>query len=112
MRLMADRVGPTGRVVGLDLDGRLGREAAAILATQGYPQCTFIEGDLQSVEFLGRELFDFVFARIVLHHLDDPTSGLRNMHRFVKAGGRSRRWRGDSQLQVQGRAARPGASRS
>jgi SAM-dependent methyltransferase len=88
MRLMADRVGPAGRVVGLDVDGRLGREAAAVLASRGYTQCTFIEGDLQTVEFAGRELFDFVFARIVLQHLDDPILGLRNMYRRVKPGGR------------------------
>lgn len=43
---------------------------------------------MQRVEFLGHELFDFVFGRIVLHHLDDPISGLRNMYRFVKEGGR------------------------
>src|SRR5690242_2943806 len=60
MRLMADRVGLAGRVVGLDVDGRLGRESAAILARLGYSQCTFIEGDLQSVEFSNHEMFDFV----------------------------------------------------
>jgi ubiquinone/menaquinone biosynthesis C-methylase UbiE len=88
MRLMADRVGPSGRVVGLDVDGRLGREAADILASRGYTQCTFIEGDLQSLEFANNELFDFVFARIVLQHLDDAILGLRNMYRRVKPRGR------------------------
>lgn len=86
MRLMADRVGRGGRVVGLDVDGRLGREAAANLAARGYTQCTFIEGDLQSIEFAER--FDFVFSRILLHHLNDPIQGLRNMYRCVKPGGR------------------------
>jgi ubiquinone/menaquinone biosynthesis C-methylase UbiE len=87
VRLMADRVGPSGRVVGLDVDGRLGREAAALLANHGYAQCAFVEGDLQSIEFEGRELFDFVLARIVLQHLKDPIQGLRNMYRHVKPGG-------------------------
>src|SRR5215467_4481792 len=31
MRLMAERVGPTGRVVGIDLDGKLGSEALSVL---------------------------------------------------------------------------------
>jgi len=88
IRLMADRVGPGGRVVGLDVDGRLGREAAANLAARGYTQCTFIEGDLQRIEFAEGELFDFVFSRILLHHLNDPILGLRNMYRCVKPGGR------------------------
>ena len=43
MRLMADRVGASGKVVGLDVDGKLGREAATILNSRGYTQCTFIE---------------------------------------------------------------------
>ena len=32
MRLMAERVGPTGRVVGVDVDANLGRESVALLA--------------------------------------------------------------------------------
>jgi ubiquinone/menaquinone biosynthesis C-methylase UbiE len=88
MRLMADRVGPGGRVVGLDVDGKLGREGVAQLAARGYSQCTFIENDLQSVEFQERESFDLVFSRILLHHLDDPILGLRNMYRYVRPGGR------------------------
>lgn len=48
MRLMAQRVGPTGRIVGIDVDGKLGREALSVLKGKGYQQCSFIEGNLES----------------------------------------------------------------
>ena len=43
MRLMAQRVGPTGRVVGIDVDAKLGRETLSVLKSKGYQQCSFIE---------------------------------------------------------------------
>ncbi|HLK63657.1 MAG TPA: methyltransferase domain-containing protein [Bryobacteraceae bacterium] len=88
MRLMADFVGPTGRVVGLDLDGDLGRHSVQDLSSRGYTQCEFIEGDLRSLDPAATGQFDFVFARIVVIHLQDAILGLGNMYRFVKPGGR------------------------
>ena len=35
MRLMADRVGPSGRVIGIEIDGALGARALADLRAQG-----------------------------------------------------------------------------
>src|SRR5258707_14882516 len=42
MRLMAERVGPAGRVVGLDTDAELGRAAVDMLRAAGHRQGSFI----------------------------------------------------------------------
>jgi ubiquinone/menaquinone biosynthesis C-methylase UbiE len=87
MRLMAERVGPSGRVVGLDLDHNLGRESVSSLVGKGHGQCTFVEGDLYGVEHLDDQPFDLVFARIVFFHLADPISALQKMFSWLKLGG-------------------------
>ncbi|HEY1487503.1 MAG TPA: methyltransferase domain-containing protein, partial [Micromonosporaceae bacterium] len=50
MRLMAERVGPSGRVVGLDLDADLGRAALATLHAAGHEQCSYVEGDIEGTD--------------------------------------------------------------
>ena len=87
MRLMAERVGPTGKVVGLDMDGNLGREALSALLGMGHHQCSFVEGDMQSLEQTANDRFDFAYAGLVAEHMDDPIHGLRQMYRWVKPGG-------------------------
>jgi len=87
MRVMADRVGKTGRVVGLDIDGNLGREGLSVLHGIGYTQCSFVEGDLQSLEKNESNRFDLVYGRLVVEHMDDPIDGLKQMYRWVKPGG-------------------------
>jgi ubiquinone/menaquinone biosynthesis C-methylase UbiE len=88
MRLMAERVGPTGKIVGIDVDGTLGREALSALVSKGYGQCAFIQGDLGILEQMGSDAFDLVFARLLLMHLDEPILALRKMYSRVKPGGR------------------------
>src|SRR5215467_2215807 len=65
MRVMAERVGKTGRVVGLDLDGDLGREGLSVLHDLGHTQCSFVEGDLQSPAKSESNRFDLVYGRLV-----------------------------------------------
>ena len=88
MRLMAQRVGPTGRIVGIDVDAKLGREMLSILRSKGYQQCSFIEGNVESLEQIDSDRFDLVFARLLLMHLDDPILALRKMYSLVRPGGR------------------------
>ena len=48
MRLMAERVGPTGRVVGLDTDEDLGRTRSMLcLRASGLEQCAFVPADVE-----------------------------------------------------------------
>src|SRR5262245_361133 len=61
MRLMAERVGPTGEVVGVDLDRELGEDAVARLLYAGYERCRFVHADVRDAP---DGPFDLVFARL------------------------------------------------
>src|SRR5262245_41545505 len=52
MRLMAQRVGPSGRVVGIDADARLGGQALRMLHDAGHRQCEFVQVDLTGDEVI------------------------------------------------------------
>jgi ubiquinone/menaquinone biosynthesis C-methylase UbiE len=87
VRLMAERVGPTGRVVGIDADARLGAQMLSILRGGGYEQCSFVEGNVQDLEQIEVGSFDLVFSRLLLLHLEDPVQALRRMYSRVRPGG-------------------------
>ena len=82
---LARRVGPDGRVVGIDccqafLD--VGREDAA---AAGLDNVSFIEGDAQSHDFAPE--YDFVFSRFGTMFFENPVRGLRNMRTAMKPDG-------------------------
>jgi SAM-dependent methyltransferase len=82
MELMAERVGPTGRVTGMDLDAGLGSDAAARCGGQFV--AADVEKDDDAVPAGG---FDLVFGRLILLHVADPAAVLRRMWRWVAPGG-------------------------
>ena len=84
MRLLAERVGPSGSVTGVDLDGRIAAEAAEALRAEVDAEISFIEGDVHSLD-LGS--FDVVYVRLVLMHLADPVAVLRRLWELVAPGG-------------------------
>ncbi|MCT2587732.1 class I SAM-dependent methyltransferase [Actinophytocola gossypii] len=84
MRLLAQRVGPSGSVTGVDLDGRIGAEAVAVLRSEVDAEVSFVEGDVHALD-LGR--FDVVYVRLVLMHLPDPVALLRRLWELVAPGG-------------------------
>lgn len=89
MRLMAERVGPEGRVTGLDIDGRIGREAIARLAATGGPAVHhFIEADLTTLGDVPGAPFDLVFARLIVIHMAAPLQLMQRLWSWVKPGGR------------------------
>ncbi len=82
---LASRVGPGGRVVGLDcckafLD--YGRKDAA---SRGVTNVSFIEGDALLDRF--EPEYDFVFSRFGTMFFSNPVAGLRNMLSALKPGG-------------------------
>jgi SAM-dependent methyltransferase len=87
MRLMGDRVGPGGRVTGVDVDGRLGRLALGELRGEGGSEFEFVEGDALKLETVPATPFDLSFCRLVLMHLSDPVALLEKMHHWTKPGG-------------------------
>jgi ubiquinone/menaquinone biosynthesis C-methylase UbiE len=87
MRLMAARVGTTGRVVGLDTDADLGRTAVETLRAAGHGQCSYLEADVERDPDVPDGGFDLVFGRLVLLHLTDAVAALRRMWRWTAPGG-------------------------
>ena len=69
MRAMAERVGPAGRVLGIDADPELGARTLATLHGAGHHQCSFQTQDLTTGEPIPGAPFDLVYARLLLFHL-------------------------------------------
>ncbi len=87
MRLMAERVGATGRVVGMDVDAVLAGHAIEQLSQTGPDVYSFIMGDIAEVTRINQAPFDLVFARLLLFHLADPVAALRRLWEWVRPGG-------------------------
>lgn len=82
---LAQRVGPGGRVDGIDCCEaflKVGREDAA---AAGLSNVTFIEGDAQSYPFAPE--YDFVFSRFGTMFFENPVRGLKNMRTALKPRG-------------------------
>lgn len=87
MRQLAQRVGPTGEVVGVDVDAALGAQAIEMLHGAGHHQCSFAPVDLESGEPIPRGPFDLVYARLLLFHVSDPVAVIRRLWDVVAPGG-------------------------
>ncbi|MEV0378905.1 methyltransferase domain-containing protein [Nonomuraea sp. NPDC050643] len=85
----AHAVGPTGRVVGLDLAPGMVAAAAAEIGRQGLSQATVLVGDAERAEeLLPGERFDVVLAGMMLYFLPDPSAAVRSMAGLLRPGGR------------------------
>ncbi len=87
MRLMADRVGPQGRVTGIEIDGVLGAQALADLRGQGGGTFEMIAADVRDLDQVAGEPFDLTYCRLFLMHLPDPVAVLEKMLHWTKPGG-------------------------
>ena len=87
MRLIADVVGATGRVTGLDSDAALGAEALMQLRSAGPDVFEFVAGDFAEATPIDSQEFDLVLARLLVVHTPDPCEALRRLWRWVKPGG-------------------------
>lgn len=87
MRLMAERVGPAGRVLGVDADAELGAITVASLHGDGYRQCSFQAQDLVASEPISATPFDLVYARLLLFHLPQRVEVLARLWEAVAPGG-------------------------
>jgi trans-aconitate methyltransferase len=87
MRMMAERVGPAGRVLGIDADASLGSLALAMLRGAGHRQCTFQAHDLTAGEPIPGAPFDLVYARLLLFHLPQRAEVLARLWAAVAPGG-------------------------
>jgi len=81
---LARRVGPTGSVIGIDLDEELLDVARAEASRQALDNVTFRAG---AVEDLSERNVDLAFARMLLMHLRDPVTTVASMAAAVRRGG-------------------------
>jgi SAM-dependent methyltransferase len=87
MRLMAQRIGPSGHVMGIDVDAPLGDQALAMLRAAGHDQCDFAGVDLTAEDVIPGAPFDLVYARLLLYHLPERVAVLRRLWDAVAPGG-------------------------
>jgi ubiquinone/menaquinone biosynthesis C-methylase UbiE len=87
MRAMAGRVGPAGRVLGIDADPALGAMTLEMLHGAGHRQCAFQAQDLAAGEPLPGAPFDLVYARLLLFHLPQRVEVLARLWDAVAPGG-------------------------
>ncbi len=82
---LAMKVGPTGRVVGVDLSEMMIATARARADARGIA-AEFFVGDTYALD-LPTDSFDAVHCDRVLQHLDDPLTAIREMTRVLVPGG-------------------------
>jgi SAM-dependent methyltransferase len=87
MRLLAERVGPEGEVVGIDADATIGTQALRDLHAAGQHRCTFEPVDVELDDDVPGAPFHLVFARLLLLHVTDPAAVLRRLWGWVAPGG-------------------------
>lgn len=84
VRAIAGRVGPTGRVVGLDSSEELVAQARP--AAAGAAPVEFLHGRADAMPFAD-DTFDAARAERVIEHVPDPAAAVAEMLRVVKPGG-------------------------
>lgn len=82
---LMDRVGPTGRVIGVDLAPRV--LAVAQARTGHLSQVTLRQEDAAGLT-LSDHSVDAIFSRFGTMFFDDPIAAFANMHRMLRRGGR------------------------
>lgn len=87
MRMLAERVGADGRVVGMDADTSIGILVVEMLHRTGHRQCAFRTHDLTADEPVPGGPFDLVYARLLLFHLPQRASVLARLWDAVAPGG-------------------------
>jgi SAM-dependent methyltransferase len=84
---IARRVGPRGRVLGLDLSRPMLARARERAAAAAAAQLRFAEADAQTTE-LERGAFDVLFSRFGVMFFADPSAAFANLKRALRPGGR------------------------
>jgi SAM-dependent methyltransferase len=84
--VLAERVGPSGAVVGLEREGRFVEMARAQVVERRLPNVTIVQADGRATG-LPRASFDIVHERLVLINLPDPEALLAEMIALARPGG-------------------------
>jgi SAM-dependent methyltransferase len=82
---LAERVGPQGQVIGVDIAPRLLDRARSRVAAVA--QASFIACDASRLDLPERSV-DGIFSRFGVMRFEDPVAAFSNFHRLLKRGGR------------------------
>ena len=82
----AQLVGPTGRVVGIDLSPEMLAVASAALAETPYTWVSFRQGEVEALPFPDTS-FDVVLSNGVLNLVPDKPRAVREIYRVLRPGG-------------------------
>lgn len=85
--LAAQRVGPTGRVIGVDMTLEMIAKARANAEKGGYTNVEFREGDIEMLP-VDEESVDVVISNCVLNLVPDKAQAFREIFRVLRPGGR------------------------
>ena len=84
-QLLAELVGPTGKVIGVDYSEAQVKQARTLLPPE-FSNVSFVEASATDTN-LPREAFDLVYCRFLLIHLTDPEAALNEMLALLKPEG-------------------------
>jgi ubiquinone/menaquinone biosynthesis C-methylase UbiE len=86
--LVADLVGPTGEVVGVERDANTLTKARSRVAEAQLRNVSFVTMDVsQAVSEVDNKPFDVIVGRLILEYLPDPGAVLRSLSKLVRPGG-------------------------
>jgi SAM-dependent methyltransferase len=88
LAVLAEMVGPAGRVVGVDLSHAAAERARAVVAALELGNVEVVAGDLHELDSaaLGGP-FDLAYTRLFLMHQADPVRTLRHIADLLRPGG-------------------------
>jgi len=85
--LAANKVGPTGKVIGIDMTEEMVSRARNIAKKHGYHNVEFRIGEIESLS-LDDESVDAVISNCVINLSPDKSRVFREAHRVLRPGGR------------------------
>jgi SAM-dependent methyltransferase len=85
--LAAARVGPAGRVIGVDMTPQMIEKAKANAVQNGYENVEFRLGDIEQLPVADASV-DLIISNCVLNLVPDKTKAFREIARVLKPGGR------------------------
>jgi SAM-dependent methyltransferase len=83
----AERVAPSGRVVGVDISAAMLQPARQRIASAGVDNIELLNADAQAYNFEAAS-FDVVISRFGMMFFEDPQAAFANLARALRAGGR------------------------
>ena len=85
--LAARKVGPTGRVIGVDMTPAMLERARATASKNGYQNVEFRQGQAEALP-VGDETVDVILSNCVINLTEDKGQVFREVFRVLKPGGR------------------------